>query len=231
MKRVLLVLLLLAVPSCKGDPTPDRTVTVFAASSLQKAFAAEGKAFEASHSGLKVRFSFAGSQALVAQIQQGAPADVLATADLETIGKVRGQLVADPVVFAHNQLAIVTAKANPMRLTTLQQLERVRLVTAGPTVPLGKATDKALAAAKVTVHPVSREDSASGVVTKVRLGEADAGIAYASDLTGDIDGVRLPGTTTSLAIGALSSRADATAFLAFVRSSAGQQILRAAGFT
>jgi molybdate transport system substrate-binding protein len=96
---------------------------------------------------------------------------------------------------------------------------------------LGKATEKALAAAKLPLEPVSREDSASGVVTKVRLGEADAGIAYASDLTGDIDGVRLRGTTTSLAIGALTRRVEAAAFLIFVRSGAGQKILQDAGFT
>jgi molybdate transport system substrate-binding protein len=230
MKRLLLVLLLLAV-SCSGGSAPTRTVTVFAASSLQAAFTEAGTAFEAANPGVRIRFSFAGSQTLVAQVQQGAPADLLATADLETIGKVRGLLVSDPVVFAHNQLAIVTAKGNPKALATLSDLTRVRLVTAGPTVPLGKATAKALAAAKVTVHPISREDSASGVVTKVRLGEADAGIAYGSDLTAELDGVRLPGTTTDLAIGALSSGSEAAAFMAFVRSGAGQQVLRDAGFT
>ena len=134
------------------------------------------------------------------------------------------------MVFAHNQLAIVTPPGNPKGLATLQDLTRVRVVTAGPTVPLGKATDRALRAAEVTVRPVSREDSAGGVVTKVRLGEADAGVAYASDL-GDLDGIRLPGTTTDLAIGALNDRVEAAAFLTFVRSGTGQQILRDAGFT
>ena len=230
MTRVLLCLVLVLVAGCSKS-APDRTVTVFAASSLQKAFADEAKAFEAAHDGVHLRFSFAGSQALVAQIEQGAPADVLATADLETIGKVRSKLTSDPAVFAHNQLAIVTAKGNPKGFTTLQSLVGVRLVTAGPTVPLGKATDKALAAAKLALHPVSREDSASGVVTKLRLGEADAGIAYASDLTGDLDGVRLPGTRTSLAIGALTRDDDAAAFISFVRSGAGQLILQKAGFS
>jgi molybdate transport system substrate-binding protein len=230
MRRLLLCFVLLAASACSKG-TPNRTITVFAASSLKTAFTEEGKSFEESHPGVHLRFSFAGSQALIAQIEQGAPADVLATADLETIGKVRSKLVDDPVVFAHNQLAIVTAKGNPHGFTTLQSLTGARLVTAGPTVPLGKATDKAIAAARVTLHPVSREDSASGVATKVRLGEADAGIAYGSDLTGDLDGVRLPGTTTELAIGTLNDRSEASAFLTFVRSGAGQQILEDAGFS
>lgn len=228
MKRLLLAVLLMA--ACSNGNAPTRTVTVFAASSLHAAFTAEGKAFETSHPGVHVRFSFAGSQALIAQIEQGAPADVLATADLATINKVRAELTADPVVFAHNQLAIVTATGNPKRVMTLQDLTKVRLVTAGPTVPLGKATDRALTAAHVTVKPVSREDSASGVVTKVRLGEADAGIAYASDL-GSVTGIRLAGTTTSLAIGALQRSTEAAAFVAFVRSGAGQKILGDAGFS
>jgi molybdate transport system substrate-binding protein len=229
-KRLLLALLLLAVAGCNGD-APERTVTVFAASSLQKAFKAESDAFEAAHPGVHLRFSFAGSQSLVAQIDQGAPADILATADLETINRVRDRLIADPVVFAHNQLAIVTPTGSPRKLTSLRDLLGLRVVTAGPTVPLGKATDKALKAAAVTLTPVSREDSAAGVITKVRLGEADAGIAYASDLGDQVQGALLPGTTTSLAIASLSRQTEAIAFMTFVRSGAGQQILKEAGFT
>lgn len=228
MKRLLAVLLLLGA-GC--STSSERTITVFAASSLQKAFIAEGRAFEGSHHGVRVRFSFAGSQALVAQVDQGAPADVLATADLETIGQVRGKLASTPVVFAHNQLAIVTAPGNPKGLRALSDLAAVRLVLAGPTVPLGKATDKALAGAGVRLRPVSREDSASGVVTKVRLGEADAGVAYKTDLGPGVGGVPLPGTTTALAIAALDKRTEVAAFVAFVRSGTGAKILEDAGFS
>lgn len=233
-----LVAILLAV-GCSSDKASDRkstakprTVTVFAAASLQRAFTAEAKAFEAEHKGVRVALSFAGSQALVEQIQQGAPADVLATADQATMAKVAHELVGSSVVFAHNQLAIVTAKDNPKRVRTLQDLARKDLlvVLAGPTVPVGKAAAKALAAAGVKVSPASLEDSVSGVVTKVGLGEADAGIAYVTDLTApDVQGIPLPGTTTSLAIGRLSE-GDATAFVAFVRSAAGRRILMAFGF-
>jgi molybdate transport system substrate-binding protein len=206
---------------------------VFAAASLTKAFTAEGKAFEQAHQGVRVTFSFAGSQTLVAQVQQGAPAQVLATADLPTIEAVREKLSVAPMVFAHNRLAIVTATGNPLRLTTLASLAKpgLKVVLAGPTVPVGKAAAKALEAAGVMVHPVSLEDAVTAVVTKVRLGEADAGIAYATDLVGSqVGGVPLPATTTSLAIGALSHSTDAVAFIAFVRSDAGQQILKSYGF-
>lgn len=236
MRRLLLVLLL-CLTACSGSAHPSRrtTVTVFAASSLTKAFAAEGKAFEHDHPGVRVSFSFAGSQSLVAQIKQGAPADVLATADEQTIASVRTQLVAAPVVFAHNQLAIITAHGNPLHLRSLRDLARpgLKVVLAGPTVPVGKAADKALSNAGVVLHPVSLEDSVSGVISKVRLGEADAGIAYVTDVRSSgatLDGISLDGTRTNLAIGALDSSPDSLAFVAFVRSAQGQAILRALGF-
>ena len=228
---------LLVVAGCGSGSTstspPKRTLTVFAAASLTKAFTAEGAAFEHTRPGLSVTFSFAGSQALVAQVQQGAPASVLATADLPTMEAVQAKLSGAPVVFAHNRLAIVTAAGNPLQLTTLASLARpgLKVVLAGPRVPVGKAAADALRAAGVTVHPVSLEDAVSGVVTKVRLGEADAGIAYATDLSGSqVGGVPLAATTTSLAIGALSPAPDASAFIAFIRSAAGQRILAAYGF-
>ncbi len=228
--------------SSKSTNAPTtRTITVFAAASLTKAFTAEGRAFQASHPGLRVTFSFAGSPTLVAQIKQGAPASVLATADLSSIDQVKDKLSEAPVVFAHNQLAIVTAKGNPLKITTLAGLGKpgLKVVLAGPTVPVGKAAAKALKAAHVTVKPVSLEDAVTGVVTKVRLGEADAGIAYVTDLVSsaagsEVGGVPLPGTTTSLAIGALkglSHPQDAEAFLGYVQSAAGRKILMSYGFT
>jgi molybdate transport system substrate-binding protein len=246
MKRLLLPLALLPLllAGCGSDtpsaskPESRRTVTVFAAASLTKAFQAEGKAFEQSHKNLTVTFSFAGSQALVAQIQQGAPASVLATADLATSLTVKNLLGTAPTVFAHNQLAIVTAPENPKHLTSLADLARpgLKVVLAGPTVPVGKAAAKALAAAKVTVKPVSLEDSVTGVVTKVRLGEADAGIAYVTDLAGatDVGGAPVPGTTTDLVISTLkgiSAPDDADAFIGFLQSGEGKAILTSFGFS
>jgi molybdate transport system substrate-binding protein len=231
---VVMVVLLVAGCGSNGPAASHRTVTVLAAASLTRAFTAEGKAFEANHHGLTVEFSFAGSQSLVAQVQQGAPASVLATADLASITAVQDELSGPPVVFAHNQLAIVTAKGNPLRVSSLRDLSRpgLKVVLAGPTVPVGKAAAKALEAAGVTVKPVSLEDAVAGVVAKVRLGEADAGIAYVSDLAGaDLGGVAIADTTTSLAIGALSgSTGPGEAFISFVRSGPGQEILHSYGF-
>jgi molybdate transport system substrate-binding protein len=228
-RRVVLALLLVA--ACSADASDRHTVTVFAAASLAKAFKAEAEAYESTHPDTEVVLSFAGSPSLVAQIEQGAPADVLATADVATIARLEGSLTARPQVFAHNQLALVTERGNPQHLVSLADLARhgLRVVLAAPTVPVGKAAAQALADAGVVVEPLSLEDSVTGVVGKVRLGEADAGIAYVTDLAGgDVAGTPLPGTRTDLAIGALND--EGMPFVAFLLSAAGQQVLRQHGF-
>lgn len=225
MRRVVLLLLLVAT-ACSGSHAGTRTITVFAAASLTKAFAEEATAFEKAHDGTDVVLSFAGSQSLVAQIQQGAPADVLATADAATMTAVEDELAQDAEVFTHNQLALVTAPGNPLHLTSLTDLGKdgLKVVLAAPSVPVGKAAARALDEAQVTVRPVSLEDAVTGVVGKVRLGEADAGIAYVTDLGNEVGGVPLAGTTTDLAIGPLTQGGEA--FVAFVRGPVGQAILR-----
>jgi molybdate transport system substrate-binding protein len=139
---------------------------------------------------------------------------------------VRGDLRDPSVVFAHNQLAIVTAPGNPLHLASLHDLARhgLKVVLAGPGVPVGKAAARALARAGVTVTPVSLEDAVTGVVGKVRLGEADAGIAYVTDLGDGVDGVPLAGTSTDLAIAPLTDAGRA--FVRFVLSADGQAVLR-----
>jgi molybdate transport system substrate-binding protein len=223
-RRALPALVLLAACSAHASGKGE-DVTVLAAASLTRAFTAEAAAYEKAHAGADVVLSFAGSQSLVAQVQQGAPADVLATADEATMTKVSDELDQPAQVFAHNHLALVTARGNPLHLASLADLARpgLRVVLAAPSVPVGKAAAQALDAAGVEVRPVSLEDAVTGVVGKVRLGEADAGIAYVTDLGGGIDGVPLPGTT-NLAIGALTD--DGKAFVAFVLSPQGQAILR-----
>ncbi len=242
MKR-LLVLALLLTAACSGSSaTPKsntpRVITVFAAASLTRAFQGMAKDFEDNHPDLKVELSFAGSQSLVAQIKQGAPADVLATADVATATSLQAQLNGTPVVFAHNSLALVTPETNPAKVKTLADLGRpgVKVVLANPSVPVGKAAAKLLAKQHVTVRPVSLEDAVTGVVTKLRLGEADAGIAYVTDLVGSlgIQGTPLAGTTTDLAIApiaGISAPDDADAFIAFVRSAEGRKVMESWGFT
>lgn len=238
MKRAphcLLLTSLLMVAGCSTQSSSDRPkhrLTVYAASSLTKGFTAEGKAFETTHPDVTVTFSFAGSQALVAQIKQGAPADVLATADLASMS---ASGLTNPQVFARNSLAILARPGNPDHISTLADLARpgLRVVLAGPTVPVGKAARKALAAAGVSVKPVSLEQDVKGVVTKVSLGEADAGIAYVTDLraaAGSVEGTPLPGISNSCPIAVVKKRSGADDFVSFVLGRKGQAILASYGF-
>ena len=228
------VALLVALTGCGGSSAPKAgtknttppTVTVFAASSLTNAFAAEAAAF-AQRSGQRTTFSFAGSQELVAQVREGAPADVVATADLPTMAKLPGGSAAR--VFARNRLVIVTARGNPKHVATLADLGRsdVVLVLAAPTVPAGRYAARALATAGVTVHPKSLEDNVRGVLTKVQLGEADAGIVYASDAKSagrDITATPIPGAPVA-SYPVLVLRPVGQAFADFLLSAEGQAIL------
>ena len=230
-----------AVDTPAAGPTKDPAVaslTVLAASSLTKVFTAEGAAFEKAHPGAHVSFSFAGSQALVAQVTQGAPADVLATADTSSIALAAKDLSGEPRVFARNRLAVITGPGNPRHVTTLANLAKpgIKVVLAGPTVPVGKAAAKALTAAGVKLTPVSLEQDVKGVVTKVRLGEADAGIAYVTDVAsakGAVVGTALPAVSNSYpasVVGSSKAPDAAEAFIDFVLSPDGQAILATAGF-
>lgn len=207
--------------SCARSQAAERRLDVFAAASLRAAFTAAAAAYERGHPGTDVRLSFSGSQVLAAQVRQGAPADVLATAD---VASIRG--VVPHQVLAHNRLAVVGAG-----MRTLADLARpgLRVVLAAPEVPAGRAARAALQDAGVTVRPVSLEDSVAGVVTKVRLGEADAGIAYATDLHDGLPGTPLAGAGTALAVGAVTP--EGVTFVAFVLGPAGQAILQQHGFT
>jgi molybdate transport system substrate-binding protein len=218
-------------PAAGGTRTTPATVTVFAASSLTNAFAAEAAAF-AQHTGGRTTFSFAGSQELVAQVQQGAPADVVATADLPTMAKLPHASAAR--IFARNRLVIVTAPGNPKHVTRLADLARPGLlvVLAAPTVPAGRYAAQALAKAAVTVHAKSLEDNVRGVLTKVLLGEADAGIVYASDATSAGRGVAMvpipDGPVASYPVVVLHPVGQA--FADFLLSAEGQAILARYGF-
>ena len=237
----LVVALLLA--ACGGG---DRSagggteVRVFAAASLEAAFTRLQDDFTRSHPGVRVSLSFAGSQALATQIRQGAPADVFASADQSNMGKVR-DLVDSPQVFAGNLLQIVVGKGNPKGVKGLADLGRsdLKVVLAAPEVPAGRYAEQALGAQHVRVRPVSLEDGVKAVVTKVSLGEADAGIAYVTDVTagGDrVDGVEIPrrqNVPAAYPIATVRSSRhalQARAFVDLVRSPEGQRVLRSFGF-
>jgi molybdate transport system substrate-binding protein len=223
--------------SGSGSPTE---ISVFAAASLTAAFNRLGQDFSAAYPDTKVTFNFAGSQALATQIQQGAPADVLAVADTTSMGRV-ASLVDTPRSFASNQLQIVVAKGNPKGVRSLSDLSNgdLEVVLAAPEVPAGRYAQQALDAQHISVKPVSLEDNVKAVVTKVSLGEADAGIVYATDVAagGDqIQGVDIPADQNLLAtypvavVKASRHHLRAQAFVDMVRGDQGQRVLASLGF-
>ena len=221
---------------------PARTaLTVFAAASLQPAFDKIGAKLLSTQN-IATTFSYAGTQTLTTQLSQGAPADVFASADVAHMTTIQsaGLLHSQSVLFAHNRLEIAVAKGNPKGIHTLADLARSGLVVvlADPSVPAGKYAAQALAKAGVTVHPASLEQQVTGVLSKVTLGEADAGIVYVSDIvtSGQVDGVVIPDNQNVVAdypIAVLKSaqnQTGAVAFVDLVLSTEGQSILTAAGF-
>jgi molybdate transport system substrate-binding protein len=234
-----LLLLLPLAAACGPDPA-DRTLTVFAAASLTKPFGEIGEDFEASHHGVRVRFSFGGSADLAAQIRSGAPADVFASADTTTMGEL-GRSARPPQDFAANTLEIAVPPGNPAGIGRLADLARpgVRLVVCAPEVPCGTAARRVARAAHVTLDPVSEEQSVTDVLGKVATGEADAGLVYVTDVRGAGDAVEgIPFSESADAvntypIAALAGSAHeqlAEQFVAFVVGPRGRRVLHAAGF-
>ncbi|SRR5579872_331629 len=228
------------------------TLTVFAAASLHQAFPALGTQFEASHPGISVRFSFNGSQILEAQLEQGAAADIFASADKRQMDKaLQAQLVADPKPFASNELVLVAASSS--KVTTAHDLSApgTKLVMCAQAAPCGAYARRLLQgmdadpaygqtySGGVLRNVVSEELDVEGVMSKVTLGEADAGIVYRTDALNQpnlrsIALPALPGTPIVYAIGVVrtSARASTAAdFVAFVLSAGGQKILAKYGFS
>ena len=200
-------------------------ITVLAASSLTKGFTALGAEFEAANPGTKVTFSFGSSSELETQIEQGAPADVFASADQKNMDKLLAAKAnaGDPVDFAKNKLEIAVEKGNPKQIGTLADLSKsgVVVVLCDTTVPCGKFADEVLANAKVTVTPKSLEGSVKATLSKVELGEADAAIVYVSDVasSGKVDGVQIPddvNAVTTLPVVALKDTKNSAVARAWV---------------
>jgi molybdate transport system substrate-binding protein len=270
MKRVLTVILLLALflVGCALAATPavpadtavppkaiaePKTLNVFAAASLTDAFNEIGKNFEAANPGTTVSFNFAGSQALQTQIEEGAPADIFASAsktNMDTL--VTDNLVTQdaPQQFLSNKLVVILPKDNPAGLAALEDLSKpgIKLVLAADAVPVGKYAVQALDLmdarfgnrykTKVLANVVSNEDNVKQVVSKVQLGEADAGIVYTSDgvAAPELKTIEIPVDLNVIAkypIAALAKSENidlANAFIAYVLSADGQAILQKWGF-
>ena len=218
------------------------TLNVFAAASLTGTFTELGKTFESEHPGVTVSFNFAGSSDLVAQIQQGAPADVFASADEKNMTKATDDklIAGEPVIFATNVLSIAVPPDNPAKIATLADLAKdgVQLVICAPEVPCGAATVKVAEAAGITLKPVSEEANVKDVLAKVENG-ADAGLVYATDVASAKDkvlGIDFPeaaGAVNKYPIGAIANSANAdlaAEFVALVTGATGQQVLANAGF-
>ena len=218
-------------------------VIVFAAASLQSTFTKMGALFEDSHPGATVRFNFAGSSDLLAQLQQGAPADVFAAADTTTMDRATADklLSGPPTNFATNTMMIAVPPDNPAGIATFADLAEpgVQVVVCAPQVPCGAATKKVEASTGVTLTPVSEESSVADVLNKVSTGEADAGVVYATDVqgaTGKVTGIDIPTDVTAVntyPIGVLAGSAAPTLagqFKALVTGRQGQQVLADAGF-
>lgn len=219
----------------------ETSITVFAASSLKPAFDRIATRLDAAQH-VKASFNYAGTQTLLAQVQEGAQADVLASADAAHMATAQtaGLLEGPPRIFAHNKLEIAVERGDPKGIHTLADLARAGIVVvlADPSVPAGKYAAQALAKAGVKVHPASLELQVTGVLNKVALGEADAGIVYVSDVltSGKVEGVPIPDSENVVAdypIAALKGSTNAKgaiAFIDYVLSPDGQAILKAAGF-
>lgn len=174
-------------------------IVVFAAASLTEAFTRIGEEFERAHPGAAVTFNFAASSELAAQISEGAPADVFASADLANMARLTasGSSVGEPVLIATNRAAIVVAAGNPLGIRTITDVADPDLVViiCAPQTPCGEYAVQLAANAGVTLLPDSYEENVKAVVTKVRLGEADAGVAYVTDIAAagdDVDGIAVP---------------------------------------
>lgn len=216
-------------------------LTVLAAASLSEAFKELGKAFEGQHPGTKVTFSFDASSALATQANNGAPADLFASADQNNMKKVTDAGNAkEPRVFAHNKLAIIVAKGNPKKLTGLPDFAKpsVSFVLCAPEVPCGKYGAEALTKAGVKAKPKSYETNVKGVVTKVTGGEVDAGIGYVTDAkaASSAEGVEIADQYNVVAeypMAVLKQSANANlayAFLDYILGPEGQAALAKYGF-
>jgi molybdate transport system substrate-binding protein len=246
LKTALALVLLLPLAACGGGDDgggsgsgQTKSITVLAASSLTDVYGELAKKFEAEH-GATVKFSFGSSTDLAGQAADGAPGDVLATAD-ETSMKIAqdADVVSNPQTFATNQLVIVTPPDNPAGISSLDDLAGATWVRCADDAPCGKVAIAVLGDNQITAKPASLEEDARSTLDKVTSGEADAGLVYASDAKSAGDSVKtipIAGSEreiTTYYVAALDQSKDsplARAWVDLVTSAEGQQALQDAGF-
>lgn len=237
--------LLLGITACGGDDDDslsEDTLTVLAASSLTEAFGDLEKTYEDEHD-VNVEISYDSSSILASQVVEGAPADVLATADQPTMQTIVDEDLTDgePTVFATNTLTIVTPPDNPAGIKGIEDLANpaVEFAVCVPEAPCGDASERLLDLNKVDADPATEEENVKSVLTKVTLGEVDAGLVYVSDAqaAGDdvatVDAANSSEVVNSDPIAVLSDADHAEVaqeWVELVRSDAGQQVLKSYGF-
>lgn len=225
-----------------GTAAPTGTIQVFAAASLQEAFTTLANQFDQAHPGTHVKLNFGASSALALQINQGAPADVFASAATVNMDQVvKTGAASAPTTFARNVMEIAVPPNNPAHIATVADLARpdVKVALCQPQVPCGAAAQKVFDNAGVKVTPVTLEADVKSTLTKVELGEVDAGVVYVTDVRAagaKVAGVTIPAdinASTSYPIATMTKAPNATgaaAFRDYVLSPAGRQVLVADGF-
>lgn len=236
----------LLAPSSNENSNSPVTINVLAASSLSNSFNEAAEAFSQDNPNIKVTLSFAGSSTLVTQIEAGSPIDVVALADQVNMLKLSSkELVSTSSIqtLTNNRLTIITTAGNPLNIKRISDLgnPKISVALCDTSQPCGRYADEILTRARISLTPASRESSVTGVVSRVATGEADAGIAYVSDATSNsnIASVPIPDSDNvvadyPIALASTPSSGSSTAaqaFLDFMMSPAGQDILKNFGFT
>lgn len=233
----------LVFAGCASSDDTTTSLRIAATSSLTEVFNDIGEQFMLANPDITIAFNFASSSDLALQISQGLPADVFASADVKNMAKVTdaGLLHGQPVAFATNSLEIVVEQGNPLRIDSLTQLASPGLlfVTCPNEVPIGGYTAEVLRNAGVTVAPASLEENVKGILTKVALGEADAGIVYRTDILAagsSVTGVPIAdnvNVTTKYLVGSLRDLQNQDAsqrFIIYLNSEQGKKIFSQFGF-
>lgn len=231
-----------AAPTETETSTLNGEIVVLAAASLTDSFETIGKQFQEEHPGTTVTFSFGASSALATQIQQGAPADVFASAsprNMDTV--VQAGHAADPKIFTQNKMEIAVPAGNPAGIDALDDLTQpnVKVALCQVEVPCGATAAKVFENAGITVNPVTEEADVRATLAKVSIGEVDAAVVYVTDVraAGDqVEGVAIAddvNASTDYPIAVLNESKNpevAAAFTEYVQSAEGMQVLTDAGF-
>ncbi len=253
----ILFILSLFISVCFTDAQEDQQLIIFAAASLTDAFEAMATAFEADNPTVDILFNFSGSSTLATQLDQGAPADLFASANPIQMQRTidGGRIAGEPQIFIQNKLTLIVPSDNPANIISLDDLatEGITLILAAPDVPIRTYTDTLFALlvsmpeygeayyTAVMANLVSEEPNVRQVSAKIAFGEADAGIVYLSDVTSDIAddvlAIPIPDAINTIATYPIAITDDtnqpelAQSFIDFVLSPVGQAIMTDWGFT